>query len=462
MASKEIVPQAEEVLSQSGEGKKSDVDVALDLYIQAQGLDHASKEKEAAVLRKIDLHLQPLLMVTGFLQYLDKQAVQYAFLYNFQKDLHLTSHQLSWTGSFFYVGYLVFLSGAISFLLAAASNFGGVVVLRLLLGAAESIQLPFMLITSNMYYTRKEQPFRMMLWYMQKGVAQVAGALFAYGVGHIDSQIPRWKYIFIISILHKPGYSTRERERQIAVMRVKDNQTGIESKTCKWKQAWEALTDPKGFLNAIAGGCGNILGGVGTFAGLLIKSFGFTTLQSTLLQLPVGVIECIGLVVVSFIATNVKNSRMIISIMVALTSLTGSVLLYAYDLKHKSVLLTGFWMMVGMIPCGFITGVGTMTANVGGHTKRITAQALFFVFYSAGNITAPQFYTESPYFEGRRANVVALVVVVVINILILFYYIWENRQRRKYLEANRDALDEKDFAFRDLTDKENPFCFNVW
>ena len=80
MASKEIAPQAEEVLSQSSEGecltsrsgngpyplltpvcavKKGDVDVALDLYIQAQGVDHASKEEEAAVLRKIDLHLQP-------------------------------------------------------------------------------------------------------------------------------------------------------------------------------------------------------------------------------------------------------------------------------------------------------------------------------------------------------------------------------------------------------------------
>ena len=104
------------------------------------------------------------MMVTGFLQYLDKQAIQYSVLYNLEKDLHMTAKEFSWAASLFYFGFLawqvpsllllqrfpvgkyissqVFIWGAVCLLMASPNNFGGLGTLRFFLGAAETIQLP--------------------------------------------------------------------------------------------------------------------------------------------------------------------------------------------------------------------------------------------------------------------------------------------------------------------------------
>jgi ACS family allantoate permease-like MFS transporter len=129
-----------------------------------------------------------------------------------------------------------------------------------------------------MYYKRSEQPFRLLLWYGMNGVAIIAGGLFAYGVGHIKGGLELWRYPFIICGALSTSWSivlwfalpsnpatawflTHE-EKAIVFKRVQENQTGVESKVFKLDQAVEALTDPKVWLNGLAAGAGNILGGV--------------------------------------------------------------------------------------------------------------------------------------------------------------------------------------------------------
>lgn len=77
------------------------------------------------------------------------------------------------------------------------------------------------------------------------------------------------------------------------------------------------------------------------------------------------------------------------------------------------------------------------------------------------DIVGPQLYTVAPYKQGLRGNVVALALVVALGLIQIAYLTWENKKRRAYLEAHRHELNEVDFQFRDLTDKQNPFCFNV-
>lgn len=64
---------------------------------------------------------------------------------------------------------------------AAAKTFGQLLALRFLAGAAEACSDPsFMLITS-MWYTRKQQPVRMGLWYTANGFGIALGGLLGYG-----------------------------------------------------------------------------------------------------------------------------------------------------------------------------------------------------------------------------------------------------------------------------------------
>lgn len=81
---------------------------------------------------------------------------------------------------------------------AACKNFETLAVLRALSGAAEACADPaFMLITS-MWYTRREQPVRIGLWYTANGFGIALGGLLGYGIGNIKGSLPSWKYEFIV------------------------------------------------------------------------------------------------------------------------------------------------------------------------------------------------------------------------------------------------------------------------
>lgn len=101
--------------------------------------------------------------------------------------------------------------------MAGPRNFAGIAALRTLLGAAESMVTPgFALITAR-FYTRREQPFRVAVWYCCNALGNFFGGLFgkpdvgtakaltdripkAYGVGQIyGTSIPNWAYIFLLN-----------------------------------------------------------------------------------------------------------------------------------------------------------------------------------------------------------------------------------------------------------------------
>lgn len=56
------------------------------------------------VLRKVDLHIVPILFLIYLLQYLDKNGINYASVYGLQKGTNLHGQDYSWLGSIFYFG----------------------------------------------------------------------------------------------------------------------------------------------------------------------------------------------------------------------------------------------------------------------------------------------------------------------------------------------------------------------
>jgi MFS family permease len=242
-----------------------------------------------------------MLSLTALMQYLDKTTINYSANYGLREGLGMVGSQYSWASSIFFFGALVwqypslllmqrfpvgryfasqvFCWGALTLLMAATSNFGGFAALRFLLGATESIQLAACFIISSMYYTREEQPLRLMAWYAMNPLATILGSLFAYGVGYIDSPVALWKFPFIICGSLSAAWAVclwfmlpsnpatawflSERERVVAIKRVESNNTGMESKKFKKSQAIEAFLDPKVWFIAITVGAGNILAGLG-------------------------------------------------------------------------------------------------------------------------------------------------------------------------------------------------------
>ena len=176
-----------------------------------------------------------------------------------------------------YVGANICMWGIFLMLQAACNSFKTLAVLRALAGAAEACSDPsFMLITS-MWYTRRQQPVRIGLWYLANGFGIAAGGLLGYGIGHIKGALPSWKYEFIVvgalcttwgivmfiflpdSPVTAKGLTLKQ--RRIAVHRLRDNQTGVENKHLKWYQVREAFLDIKLPLFFLLGTVGNIPNG---------------------------------------------------------------------------------------------------------------------------------------------------------------------------------------------------------
>lgn len=97
-----------------------------------------------------------------------------------------------------YLGFNIFLWGAFLMLQAVSRNFTDLAILRAFSGAAEACSDPsFMLITA-MWYTRRQQPVRIGLWYTANGFGIALGGLLGHGIGHIKGALPSWKYEFLI------------------------------------------------------------------------------------------------------------------------------------------------------------------------------------------------------------------------------------------------------------------------
>ncbi|ESZ96739.1 vitamin H transporter [Sclerotinia borealis F-4128] len=134
----------------------------------------------------------------------------------------LQGQQNSWLGSAFYFGYLIAnypaSLGFVEFPLAkylsvsiviwaivlgchaAANNFVGLCVLRVLLGITESTVSPGFNLLTGIWYKPSEHAWRHGIWFLGNGVANTFGGLFAYGVAHIEVSLRSPMESFLIPL----------------------------------------------------------------------------------------------------------------------------------------------------------------------------------------------------------------------------------------------------------------------
>jgi hypothetical protein len=93
-------------------------------------------------------------------------------------------------------------------------------------------------------------------------------------------------------------------------------------------------------------------------------------------------------------------------------------------------------------------------ANVAGHTKKVTMNAIVLMSFCLGNILGPLTFRtkdEPDYIPAKIAIVATVSVAIVFSILLKCYYMYENRRRDMRGEGQRPENSD----FLDLTDREN-------
>lgn len=199
--------------------------------------------------------------------------------------------------------------------------------IRFLLGVAESVVTPGFVMYTSMFYTRREQVMRTMLWACTQGIFSIIASLLSYGLGHITNTALRpWMYIFlvlgILSVMVGAGWlfimpSTpntakflTHREQVIAVQRVASNMMGIKNYQWKSYQMWHAAKDPKTWL-ILAFVLFTQLpnGGLTNFGSLVVQGLGFDRFGTLLIGMPSSVVSSGSMIVWGFFSLKYGNLR---------------------------------------------------------------------------------------------------------------------------------------------------------
>lgn len=473
-------------------------DVALQVIAHTHQEPYSPKE-EKKVIRKIDLHLIPFMFFSYFLQFMDKNALSNSSVFGLMDDLNLSEEQYSWCGSLFYFGYLIGQPVAARFLqrfpigkfvgvcfvlwsivlicTAAAKNFAGLAVIRIFLGVCEATVSPAWLLLTGMWYKKTEVSLVNCGFYEGNALGVIFGGLIAYGLGHIKSAIAPWKWFYIIYgilsffwgfviFFFLPGSIVEcnflnEREKYIAVERLRANRTGVKNKTFKKYQFKEALLDINVWLLAILEFVGCLpAGGVQNFGNLIIKSFGFTSFQTVLINMPSGVIQGLTLLISGLLLSKYPNCAIIVLSLCNIPCLIGTCLV-KYLPNHPEVTRNGKLVAFYIIYMNTMSDIALLTLiqrNISGFTKKSTSGAIFFIAYCIGMIAAPHFFKDAPHYSmGFRMMIVCWVLLIVLPWILYVYLKRENAKRTKdeaaAAAAGKDTAVENE-EFLDLTDKQ--------
>jgi hypothetical protein len=95
------------------------------------------------------------------------------------------------------------------------------------------------------------------------------------------------------------------------------------------------------------------------------------------------------------------------------------------------------------------------TANIAGHTKKVTASGILFIGYCVGNIAGPFFYksNQAPVYSLGIWSMVVSHLLEVICVALLWWHLRSENQRR---DDNQDSINGRCVGtLEDMTDKEN-------
>lgn len=194
------------------------------------------------------------------------------------------------------------------------------------------------------------------------------------------------------------------REKVVALERIRVGQSGTISHKFKRLQAVEALRDPKTWLLFSLMAIISIPNSaITSFTSILIKSFGYTSQEALLMNMPCGAMQIITTLSTAYWADR-RKARMLPFAATLLPSIVGFALLVAYsgtaseNKSNKGPLLAGI-----LLAQTFITGIAFLyswsSSNVAGSSKRCK---LFWLWSPVGQAPNAQLCSRHQRPNARR------------------------------------------------------------
>lgn len=108
-----------------------------------------------------------------------------------------------------------------------------------------------------------------------------------------------------------------EEDKKLMVERVRSNQTGLQNKKFRSYQMKEALLDPQAWCYCLIAICTTLpTSGLGAFANIIIQGFQFSTLETQLLAMVLGVVIILTLISATWLANKTQQSLLVMAVYV--------------------------------------------------------------------------------------------------------------------------------------------------
>lgn len=252
-------------------------------------------------------------------------------------------------------------------------NTGQLYASRLLLGLCESGMFPCLALYLSTFYQPREQALRVSYLFVSVALSGSFGGLFAYALIQMDgiAGLAGWRWLFIVEgcgsvlisiavfFLLPDNYETakflNEEERQLMRIRAHINARYNGNTEFDWAEVRKAALDPKLYISCWSQFMADLCSfGLSSFLPLIIKSFGYDTITTQLLTIPVFFWASFAYIVVSWMSDRWQR-RAFFMMPACLVTAIGYAVNLGIAMNEKGVLYfstfliaPGVYMIVGL------------------------------------------------------------------------------------------------------------------
>ncbi|CAG7956408.1 unnamed protein product [Penicillium nalgiovense] len=458
---------------------------------------------EKTLIRKIDLHILPIVVLLYLFSFLDRVNIGNARLYGLEEDLGLVGNQYQVSVSILFVTYCFFevpsnlvlkklrpsryiatisvIWGIIATLTGITQNYGGLLACRILLGVVEAGLFPGFITYLTLFYSKREIALRTSYLFSSAAIAGAFGGLLAYGIGFMDGicGLRGWRWIMIIegiptvligvvtwfALADDPDtayYLNKEERALVALRRSRYIGQTESAQKFHWADVKEGVLDWKIWAFSIGQfGIDTMLYGYSTFLPTIIKGMGnWTVAEVQALTIPCYGLGAIAYLCVAWLSDRSQHRAFFICLFCAI-----SVVGYGILISDSSSGVHYFGAL--MVALGLYVAVGLPLAwlptNLPRYAKRTYATGLQLTFGNISGVMSPFLYPNSEGPRFVRGNAVTMGMVAFAGVVygvMWVSYRYINKRRAQGLEDEKiSSLSEQDI--QEMGDRNPRFLYSI-
>ncbi|KAI0905023.1 putative allantoate permease [Ustulina deusta] len=433
--------------------------------------DALSGTEIAALMRRVDLRVLPMLFLIYVVAFLDRANISNALTLSLPQELHLTAEQPNIALAVFFIPYILFeipsnvlmkrftprtwLSlcilgfGVVEIAQGFVKSYRGLLAARFFLGVFEAGIFPGSFYLISFWYKPEESQKRFAGYFCSVILASAFGGLLASAIAGLDGVrgMSNWRWIFILEgivtilvgfaafffVADFPSDATwlSEAEKRFVLSKSQKHEIGSEERITRRDLA-VFFKDPKNYFGAIM--YFSVVVPVYSFAYFIptiIKTLGFSVVQTQLHSVP-PFAAALGLCILVAYLSDRTNLRLPYVLFSGVLTIAGLGILITthgnFSAQYGGIFLVclGAFTAAPIVICWYLM-------NLQGHKERSIGSGWMISFGNTGGILAPFTFLSStaPYYRPGYSVCAAVAALGIVASICYAFLV--RRERAKVL-----------------------------